>query len=97
MIAVVGESIVDMVETAPGRFQAVMGGAPANVAVALARLGVPTTYLGRLSQDALGRRLLARLQHAAVGLEHLIAAREGSSLAGVYFWSLRTIRNRPPD
>ena len=70
-----------MVETAPNRFQAVMGGAPANVAVAHSRLGVPTSYLGRLSQDALGRRLLARLQEAAVGWDHVIVAHERSSLA----------------
>ncbi|HLV99574.1 MAG TPA: carbohydrate kinase [Ktedonobacterales bacterium] len=81
MIAVVGESIVDMVETAPDQFHAIMGGAPANVAVALARLGVPVSYFGRLSEDTLGRRLLARLQEAGVGLDHLITASESTSLA----------------
>ena len=33
------------------------GGAPANVAVALARLGVPVAFLGKISSDVFGQSL----------------------------------------
>jgi fructokinase len=36
-----------------------LGGAPANVACALARLGTPTAFLGRLGQDAIGSAFAA--------------------------------------
>lgn len=37
------------------------GGGPANTAVALARLGTPTRFLGRLSGDVFGRLFRAHL------------------------------------
>ena len=50
MLTVLGETVVDLIpaDTAGG-FRAHPGGSPLNVAVALARLGEPTTLLpGRL-------------------------------------------------
>jgi hypothetical protein len=42
VVAVVGEALVDLVPAGrAGLFEAVPGGSPANVAVGLARLGVP--------------------------------------------------------
>ena len=38
------------------------GGAEGNVAVGLARLGVPVTWLGRVGDDALGRRVAGELR-----------------------------------
>lgn len=56
-----GEILVDWVSTNPGReletadsFTKAAGGAPANVAVGLARQGVTTAFLGRVSADAFG-------------------------------------------
>ena len=34
-----------------------LGGAPANVACALGRLGTPVAFLGRLGQDSIGKDL----------------------------------------
>jgi fructokinase len=59
VIAVVGEILVDLIEDSPGRPVADPGGSPATVAAALAALGRPTRLLTQLSDDPLGRRLLA--------------------------------------
>lgn len=65
-----GELLVDMVSDAADaslaeapRFLKAPGGAPANVAVGLARLGVPTRFIGQVGADPFGdwlRRTLAR-------------------------------------
>jgi fructokinase len=82
VVAVVGEVLTDFV---PGRedgwFHASAGGSPGNVAVGLARLGVRTRMLARLSGDLLGRRLRAHLDANGVDLSHAVPAVEPSSLA----------------
>lgn len=82
VVAVAGEAIVDVVPApVDGWFELAPGGSPANVAVGLARLAVPTRFLGRLADDLLGRRLRAHLDRNGVELDHVVAATEPSSLA----------------
>lgn len=69
MITVVGESLVDLIEDSPDDVVAHPGGSPANVAVALARLGQPTTLLTQLGADAHGRLLRAHLAGSGVRLD----------------------------
>ncbi|TDC65502.1 carbohydrate kinase [Micromonospora sp. KC207] len=69
MITVVGESLVDLIEEPTGEAIAYPGGSPANVAVALARLGEPTTLLTQLGDDAYGRLLRAHLAGSGVRLD----------------------------
>lgn len=57
------------------------GGGPANTAVALARLGTPTRFLGRLSDDVFGRLFRDRLTASHVDLSGCPAAAEPSTLA----------------
>ena len=57
MILVCGEALVDSVKNPDGSQRLMPGGGPFNTARALARLGVPTAFLGHLSNDAFGRRL----------------------------------------
>ncbi|MCT2590907.1 carbohydrate kinase [Streptomyces sp. N2-109] len=57
------------------------GGGPANTAVALARLGTPTRFLGRLSTDVFGRLFRAHLTGSGADLDGAVAAREPSTLA----------------
>jgi fructokinase len=84
IVAVAGEVLVDLVPADPdGHYEAVPGGSPANVAVGLARLGVPTRMLARLADDPLGRRLRAHLGENSVELGHTILAGEPTSLAVV--------------
>jgi fructokinase len=84
VIAVAGEALVDLVP-APvgGYFEIAPGGSPANVALGLARLGVPARLLARISGDMLGRRIREHLTHNGVQLDHAVVAREQTSLAMV--------------
>ncbi len=58
---VVGEALVDVVEGVPRP-----GGSPMNVAIGLARLGLPTTLLTHIGDDAEGRLLAAHIADAGV-------------------------------
>lgn len=73
MIVCFGEPLVDVFaspvgatfEDAPA-FLPRPGGAPLNVALALARSGVPARFVGTVGEDALGDRLLRDLRQAGV-------------------------------
>jgi fructokinase len=67
-VLVIGEALVDIVGSAGkttrngnGKSNATPGGSPANVAVGLARLGVPTELVTRFGTDAYGDQLGAHL------------------------------------
>jgi fructokinase len=57
VILVAGEALIDLLVGAGGSIAAVPGGGPFNVARALARLGCPARFLGRLSSDGFGQEL----------------------------------------
>lgn len=65
MIVCCGEALVDVL---PGD-RVVPGGGPMNAAVAAARLGPPTAFVGRVSTDADGDRIWAHLQASGVILD----------------------------
>jgi fructokinase len=82
LVAVAGEVVVDLVPAdGDGLFRAVPGGSPANVAVGLHRLGVPTRLVARLAGDPMGRRLRRHLETNGLDLGHVVAAAEPTSLA----------------
>lgn len=83
MIVVIGEALIDLIEdkTVSGRYQAVVGGANANVAIALARAGVKQQLLARLSNDAFGQKIRQRLTENQVGLDYAVEAQEQTSVA----------------
>lgn len=76
----IGELLIDFVSTtpdvtlaeAPG-FVKAPGGAPANVAVGLAKLGVDAGFIGKVGADAFGDFLREVLQQNSVDTEYLIA------------------------
>ena len=88
-VAVVGEALIDLIPVggSGGRtdvqdlYQGVPGGSPANVAVGLARLGVPTRMAARVSADPPGRIMRRRLADAGVDLRGVVTAAEPSSVA----------------
>ncbi len=81
-IAVLGERIIDLVPgSQPGEYTALPGGSPANVALALARLGVEPLLLGRRADDGFADVLDANLRAAGIGMEGLIDAGGVSMLA----------------
>jgi fructokinase len=57
LIVVCGEALIDLVDSPDGRQRGTPGGGPFTTARALARLGIPTEFLGRLSTDAFGQQL----------------------------------------
>ena len=84
IVAVAGEALVDLVPAPVGDyFEVAPGGSPANVALGLARLGVPARLLARIADDLLGRRIREHLTHNGVQLDHAVAAKEQTSLAMV--------------
>ena len=56
-IVVIGEALIDLIQQSDGRYEAKPGGAPANVSIALARLGTEVSYAGRMSTDKFGEKL----------------------------------------
>lgn len=83
-----GEALVDLLPDRRGRlrdcerFEAHSGGAPANVAVGLSRLGLRTAFVGVVGDDEFGHLLDSRL--SAEGVQaHLRYSREAKT--GVWF------------
>ena len=80
----IGELLIDFVSTtpdvtlaeAPG-FVKAPGGAPANVAVGLAKLGVDAGFIGKVGADAFGDFLREVLRENSVNTDYLISG-EGS-------------------
>jgi fructokinase len=83
MILVIGEALIDLIGAADssGHYQAVVGGANANVALALARRGVDQKFMGRISSDGFGQQIRKRLASNGVNLDYSISAKEQTSLA----------------
>lgn len=64
-----------------------IGGAESNVAVALARLGTPVTWVGRVGADALGRRVLRELRAEGIAVNGII---DSSAPTGLMIKEQRT-------
>lgn len=61
-IVVVGEALVDLVIDADTSVVATLGGAPFNVARAAGRLGAPVAFVGAVSTDRFGTRMMEQLR-----------------------------------
>ena len=81
MIVVCGEALIDVIHNGDGTQRAAPGGGPFNTARALARLGVPTAFLGRLSNDSFGRQLAASLTADGASLELASIGSESTTIA----------------
>ena len=66
MITVAHEALIDLIVDADGHVDPRMGGAGFNVTRAVARLGRPVAYLGRLSGDRFGQLIRANLDQHGV-------------------------------
>src|SRR5712691_2313223 len=81
MIVVCGEALIDMISNGDGTQRAAPGGGPFNTARGLARLGVPTAFLGRLSQDKFGHELAGLLVADGASLEMASIGPEPTTIA----------------
>jgi fructokinase len=81
VIVVCGEALIDMIQNGDGTQRAAPGGGPFNTARALARLGVPTAFLGRLSSDAFGQELAGLLAADGVSLQLASTGPEKTTIA----------------
>jgi fructokinase len=71
-----GEALIDMlakpVESGPASFVAHPGGAPANVAVGVAKLGGNASFLGQVGQDMFGDTLVQIMQRFGVDTSQFV-------------------------
>ncbi|GAC1467298.1 MAG: carbohydrate kinase [Ktedonobacteraceae bacterium] len=72
-VTCLGEALIDMFSVEVGRpltevsaFYPMPGGAPANVTVAVARLGASSAFIGKVGDDPFGRHLAATLAQQGV-------------------------------
>lgn len=99
-----GEALIDIIATErvnsfedANSFVARNGGAPANVAVALSRLEVPSAFCGAVGDDAFGRRLIAGLEAERVDTSRISRREIATTIAFAWkdergdgqFWLLR--------
>lgn len=87
-ITTIGEVLIDLTQTGVnadgiGLFAANPGGAPANVAVAAARLGASTAFLGKIGRDSFGCTLRKTLSNHGVDVSGLLTARAPTTVAVV--------------
>ena len=85
MILISGEALIDLIPDPDkeSRYDAVLGGSPYNVAIGLARLGAPTAFISRISNDANGDKLAAALDRAGADLSLVSRDPRPSTLAFV--------------
>ena len=67
---VVGEVLIDLLPDGDKQ-KAVVGGGPANTAVALSKLGIKTQFINGISTDSYGRACKEYLEKAGVLLDYV--------------------------
>jgi len=86
-----GEALIDLLAEPPAhadepwRFRQHAGGAPANTAVAIARLGGSVSFIGMLGHDPFGDFLWAELTAAGVGTEGIRRSARGQTALAFVF------------
>ena len=97
-ILIVGRAGMDLYPDPPGtrtqdaiHFYAALGGSSANIAVALSQQGFQTSLVTRVSDDAIGRFVIAQLQSYGVDSTHVKPVGEGTRA------SLAVVESRVDD
>lgn len=82
-VVCMGELLIDFVPSESGvtlidasAFKKAPGGAPANVAVGLSRLGISSAFMGKVGEDDFGRFLAQTLEDNGVDTKPLVFSRE---------------------
>jgi fructokinase len=72
---------MDLIPVLDGKRVPMVGGGPANTAIAVARLGYPTFFLGGISSDGYGRSIDMELRESGVDLSLVYRGNEPTALA----------------
>ena len=83
MIISLGEALIDFISHKDLAFAGFPGGSPMNTSIAISRLGVPCQFLGRISNDMFGRRLIDHLQNNSVGTDMVLRTDDSTTLSFV--------------
>lgn len=80
-IITLGEALIDFtpLDDQNMDFRKNPGGAPANVAVALSRLGVDVSFIGKVGDDVLGNFLAKKLKSEKVNIDNLVLTDEAKT------------------
>ncbi|MGP3778728.1 carbohydrate kinase family protein [Halanaerobium saccharolyticum] len=80
-VITLGEALIDFtpLDDQNMDFRKNPGGAPANVAVALSRLGVDVSFVGKVGDDVLGNFLAQKLQSEKVNIDNLVLTNEAKT------------------
>ena len=91
-VVAIGELLIDFVPQQRGcaldevvQFERVAGGAPANVATAVARLGGRAQMISQVGEDAFGTHILENAARKRRGYLECVPHRTGEYRAGVCF------------
>ncbi|MBT0731565.1 aminoimidazole riboside kinase [Rosenbergiella nectarea] len=68
---VLGDAVIDLLPESEGRLLQCPGGAPANVAVGIARLGGNSAFIGRVGDDPFGKFLQNTLKKEQVSTDYM--------------------------
>ncbi|WP_332633902.1 aminoimidazole riboside kinase [Halalkalibacter flavus] len=87
-IICLGEALIDFIplDQENTSYQKSPGGAPANVAVAVSKLGAKSSFLGKVGNDVLGHFMQETLEHHGVDITHMTLTDEART--GVVFVTL---------
>ncbi|CAN7366408.1 carbohydrate kinase [Paenibacillus sp. LjRoot153] len=95
----IGEALIDFIPLETGielkhvsGFQKAAGGAPANVACTVAKLGAKSAFIGKLGLDAFGDSLIETME--SVGVETRYVFRTAEANTALAFVSLKADGNR---
>lgn len=95
----IGEALIDFIPSEKGRalkevvsFERVAGGAPANVAAAVSKLGGKSAFISQLGKDAFGDYIVEQLTTAGVDCTNVL--RTSKANTGLAFVSLKEDGNR---
>lgn len=71
-IWVTGDAVVDLIPDGENHYLKCAGGAPANVAVGVSRLGCEAGFIGRVGNDPLGKFMQQTLQAEKVSTDNMV-------------------------
>lgn len=83
MIISLGEALIDFISQKGLSFEGFPGGSPMNTSVAISRLGIPCQFLGRISNDMFGTRLIDHLKNNSVGTDMVLRTDDSTTLSFV--------------